>query len=165
MSIYILIVKSLLYILPAYVANSSAALLGGGKPIDRGRRWRGKRILGDGKTVRGFFSGLLLGTTFSVVLSIIKNDFNLLTLGFLLSLGALTGDVAASFFKRRVGLKRGSLAPVLDQIDFVIGAVILVSIVKIPTKETFLVIITMTPLLHLLTNLIGYLCGLKDKPW
>ena len=35
---------------PALLPNSAAVVFGGGTPVDFGRSWRGKRILGDGKT-------------------------------------------------------------------------------------------------------------------
>ncbi|MFA6214338.1 MAG: CDP-2,3-bis-(O-geranylgeranyl)-sn-glycerol synthase [Candidatus Micrarchaeia archaeon] len=51
-----------LFILPAYFANSIPVLLGGGAPIDGGRKWKdGQRLFGDGKTVRGFFAGVAAG--------------------------------------------------------------------------------------------------------
>ena len=48
--------------LPAYLPNPVAALLGGGVPVDGGRNFRdGRRIFGDGKTFRGLFLGILAG--------------------------------------------------------------------------------------------------------
>src|SRR5665647_3184936 len=48
--------------LPAYLPNSFAAVFGGGKPIDGGRTLKdGRRIIGDGKTYRGLFSGIFFG--------------------------------------------------------------------------------------------------------
>jgi len=39
----------IIFILPAYFANSSPVILGGGAPIDLGRKaWDKKRIFGDG---------------------------------------------------------------------------------------------------------------------
>ena len=40
--------------LPALIPNSAAVLFGGGRPMDFGKSWRGKRLLGDGKTWKGF---------------------------------------------------------------------------------------------------------------
>src|SRR5574342_1096391 len=46
--------------LPAYAANPSAQLTGGGLPIDFGKTARdGKPLLGPGKTWRGFLGGVL----------------------------------------------------------------------------------------------------------
>ena len=48
--------------LPAFLPNSAAVLFGGGRPIDFGRSWHGKRILGDGKTWTGLIGGITAGT-------------------------------------------------------------------------------------------------------
>ena len=56
------VMELVLLILPAYFANSTPVLLGGGAPIDGGKKWNdGQRLFGDGKTVRGFFAGVLAG--------------------------------------------------------------------------------------------------------
>ena len=36
--------------------------------------------------------------------------------------GALSGDIVKSFFKRRLGFDRGAMLPIADQLDFVAGA-------------------------------------------
>ena len=69
---YEIIIQALWLVLPAYVANASALIFGGGTPIDFGKKWKdGRRILGDGKTWRGLFIGTFVGMTagfgFSVV--------------------------------------------------------------------------------------------------
>ncbi|MFH1470329.1 MAG: CDP-archaeol synthase, partial [Candidatus Micrarchaeota archaeon] len=44
----------IILVLPAYVANASPVILGGGTPVDFGRLFYDKkRILGDGKTWKG----------------------------------------------------------------------------------------------------------------
>ncbi|MFX0150661.1 MAG: CDP-archaeol synthase [Candidatus Hodarchaeota archaeon] len=56
------ILDSIIFVLPLWFGNAAPTILGGGAPIDRGRYWRdGKRILGDGKTIRGFWAGTLVG--------------------------------------------------------------------------------------------------------
>jgi CDP-2,3-bis-(O-geranylgeranyl)-sn-glycerol synthase len=56
--------------LPAYIPNPSAALFGGGRPIDFGRRLKdGYRIFGDGKTYRG----LVIGTLCGILIGLIQN--------------------------------------------------------------------------------------------
>ena len=58
---YTIILQALWIIIPAYVSNASAVLVGGGTPIDFGKNWSdGKRILGDGKTWRGLLSGTFI---------------------------------------------------------------------------------------------------------
>ena len=54
---------ALWFIFPAYCANAVPVIFGGGRPIDFGKIFLdGKPILGSHKTLRGFFSGLLVGT-------------------------------------------------------------------------------------------------------
>src|SRR5437870_12474599 len=63
--------QALWFFLPAFVANPTAVVFGGGTPIDFGRTLRdGQRLFGDGKTWRGLvggtLSGALLGRLFTV---------------------------------------------------------------------------------------------------
>ncbi|MFA6036169.1 MAG: CDP-archaeol synthase, partial [Candidatus Micrarchaeia archaeon] len=61
----------LLLVLPAYFANSSPVLLGGGAPVDLRRNFSdGRRIFGDGKTWRGLVGGIFVGTLAGVALSL-----------------------------------------------------------------------------------------------
>ena len=99
----------LLFILPAYFANASPVLLGGGVPIDLGKKFSdGRRIFGDGKTIRGFVGGVSAGIILSAIVSIlfpleIFGGFKLQFFsGCLLSLGTLVGDLIGSFIKRRL---------------------------------------------------------------
>ena len=168
-----LAIISILYILPAYIANSSAALFGGGFPIDFGRKLKRHRVLGRGKTFRGFFLGVLFGTVAGNVISYFVSGtaYSLgsatfyTALGFLLSFGALLGDLVKSFVKRRLGYEQGHSLLLIDQLDFVAGAIILGSIVYIPGLETVIFLIIVTPLIHLLLNVIGHLLKLKKVPW
>ncbi|HIH61481.1 MAG TPA: CDP-archaeol synthase, partial [Methanobacteriales archaeon] len=51
------------FMLPAYIANVSALVFGGGPPLDLGYRFIDKRrLIGDGVTWRGSVIGTLLGT-------------------------------------------------------------------------------------------------------
>ncbi|PSP73544.1 hypothetical protein BRC86_09010 [Halobacteriales archaeon QS_3_64_16] len=166
--------------LPAYVPNNAAVLVGGGRPIDGGRTWRSKRLLGDGKTWRGTLVGTAAGLALALLLnrleawiaattdrSVPRFGRSALTLPF----GAMCGDMAASFYKRRSGRDRGAPVPGLDQLDFVLGALSLTAILS-PTwfRRVFrlpvvLAVLVLTPLLHIGTNLLAYLFGLKSEPY
>ena len=145
--------------LPAYFANATPTILGGGKPIDFKRNFiDGRRIFGDNKTVRGFISGVFAGT----VVGILQKE---LLRGALLSFGALIGDLGGAFIKRRFGLDPGAPLPLLDQLDFVAGALIL-SVNFFPIDITSMIlIIVLTPFIHFLTNKIAYTLKLKSRPW
>ena len=54
--------------IPAMLPNSNAALIGGGTPVDFGKSWKGQRILGDGKTWRGFIGGALSGVLIGILM-------------------------------------------------------------------------------------------------
>ena len=83
-------------------------------------------------------------------------------IGFLLGFGAMLGDALGSFIKRRLGIGRGKPAPILDQLDFIIVAIILVA-PFVEVNLIFIVIaIALTLIIHLISNSIAYLLGLKD---
>jgi CDP-2,3-bis-(O-geranylgeranyl)-sn-glycerol synthase len=85
--------------------------------------------------------------------------------GFLLSLGALTGDLLGSFVKRRIDVKSGNPAPVLDQIGFILMALIFASPIIQPAAAYVIILIAVTLGVHWFSNAIGFLLGLKDNPW
>lgn len=180
-AIFAVLAQAVWAMLPAYVPNNVAVLTGGGRPIDAGRTMDGRRLLGDGKTWRGTIAGTVAGTALAVVLDELAPAVNTaldveltgfpLLAGFTLALGAMLGDIGASFLKRRIGRQRGASVPGLDQLDFVLGALALTA-VAVPEwfGETFtlpviVAVLVLTPLLHLGTNGIAYALGLKNEPW
>ena len=160
-----LIAESLIFIFPAYSANAVPVVLGGGYPIDFGKKFRDNRpIFGAHKTFRGFFAGLIIGTLVGVGESYVFPNFNSL-LGFTISLGALMGDLVGAFFKRRLNLSPGALFPVIDQIDFALFAMLFSIPITPPTKEMVIIILIITIPIHLLTNFLAFLANIKKKPW
>lgn len=150
---------ALYFFIPAYIANTLPGIFGGGPPLDGGRQFSDrKRLLGDGVTVRGFIVGVAGGTAVGALMGRPIE-------GFLLSLGALLGDSAGSFLKRRLGIKRGAPAPVLDQLNFVAGALILISFVASVSLDYIIILLVITPFGHLAVNMIGYSLKLKKVPW
>lgn len=158
-------VYALYFIFPAYCANAAPVIFGGGLPLDAGRAFSdGKPIFGSHKTVRGFLAGLIVGTLVGFSQQFLLPGQQSALLGFTLSLGALTGDLADSFIKRRVGLHPGSPVLLADQLDFVFGALLFsVAIGYFPTLAWILIILVVTPPIHLLTNYLAYLLGAKKK--
>jgi len=161
-----LIIEALKFIFPAYCANAVPVITGGGLPLDFGKKFLdGKPIFGKNKTFRGFFSGLAIGTGVGLVESVFFNYP--LVFGLSLSLGALFGDLTAAFAKRRLGLSPGDLLPVVDQVNFVIGAILFSLPICLPTLswELLAAVLIATPPIHLLTNFAAYKLGLKSNPW
>ncbi|SFS68607.1 CDP-2,3-bis-(O-geranylgeranyl)-sn-glycerol synthase [Halostagnicola kamekurae] len=167
--------------LPAYVPNNAAVLAGGGRPIDGGRMWGDKRVLGDGKSWRGTAVGVLAGLVLAGILTVAEPSVSdavgfdlpeftpLAALG--LAGGAMLGDILASFAKRRTGRQRGAMFPGVDQLDFVVVSLPLTALLAMEwffewfTWDVVLVIVVLTPLLHVATNMIAYKLGLKNEPW
>jgi len=164
---------ALWFIFPAYCANAVPVIFGGHRPIDFGKSFLdGKPILGSHKTLRGFFSGLLVGTLVGFLQTLLSQhllfqydtqfQYSVL-LGFVISLGALLGDLVESFIKRRLDLLPGGSLPIGDQLDFIVGALLFSLPVSPPSLLTILIILVITPPVHFLTNLSASLLGIKRK--
>lgn len=152
--------------IPTYVANSTPVLLGGGAPIDLGRRFiDGRRIFGSHKTVKGFASGLLLGSVAAVAEAVIFGNYALVSIGIVASAGALLGDLLGAFLKRRLDLAPGNPLLVVDQLDFILGALLLTSALLKITIGAVLILVIATVPIHLLSNAVAYLLGLKSRIW
>ena len=167
--------------LPAYIPNNVAVLAGGGRPIDAGRTWNGRRILGDGKTWRGTAFGTVAGVVVALLLNqlqpaaVAATGLSVPTFPLVaavtLAFGAMLGDILASFLKRRTGRERGAAFPGVDQLDFVVVSLVLTAAVATEwflaafTLPVIVTVLLVTPLLHVTTNAIAYALGLKDEPW
>ncbi len=164
MDIAFLIVKAITFIFPAYCANAVPVLAGGGLEMDLGKNFvDGKRVFGNNKTFRGFFFGLAVGVGVGLVEWILFEYpflFSLLT-----PLGALLGDLAAAFLKRRLGIAPGGLFPIVDQVDFVVGAIVFALPLAMVYWELVVATLLITPPIHLLTNFGAYKLKLKKNPW
>ncbi len=159
--------EAFLLMIPAMVANGSAVLVRHGTPIDfRKTLWDGRRVLGDGKTFEGLLVALSFATIMGGVLAAATGEAPRLAYGFLAGLGAMLGDMAGSFVKRRLNLARGAPLPVVDQLDFVAGAALLLYLAGAPLGIYGLVLVSALILvLHRATNLAAHRLGLKDVPW
>ena len=164
---------ALWFIFPAYCANAAPVIFGGGKPMDLGKKFfDGKPFLGAHKTFRGFLAGIVVGTLVGLVQTLIYENYLLeygtpfqysIFLGFMLSLGALTGDIVESFIKRRLNSPPGSSLPVADQIDFILGAFLFSIPISPPSLLSAVIILLVTIPIHLLTNLGAALLNMKNK--
>jgi CDP-2,3-bis-(O-geranylgeranyl)-sn-glycerol synthase len=152
--------------IPTYVANSTPVILGGGSPVDRGRKFvDGRRIFGTNKTVRGFTFGLLLGSAAGLAEAILFRNYLLVPAGIIASLGALLGDVFGAFLKRRLDIPPGHPLPVVDQLDFILGALVLTSPLLNITLGAVLILVIATVPIHLLSNAVAYMLRLKKRLW
>lgn len=107
-------------------------------PVDFGLKYKGLRILGSHKTIRGFFFGCIAGFTIFGLQQVFFHEFSFFRglelfdystvpfySGLLLGLGGLIGDSIKSFFKRRAGVKPGDSWFPWDQIDWITATAII----------------------------------------
>jgi CDP-2,3-bis-(O-geranylgeranyl)-sn-glycerol synthase len=171
MMIWLFLLQCLYFFLPAYVANMAPVLLKGipfgGKPISEKR-------FGSHKTWRGLIVAVLMGLLiFWLQKWAYNSGFQKLALidysgfpiwfGALLGFGAILGDLVKSYYKRKAGIAPGNSWVPWDQLDFAIGGLIFSFCYWVPSVEAFLVILLLSPLLHLLVKWIGFLLKIDDK--
>ncbi len=166
-----LILEIMLILIPLYLSNSTAMLLGGKTPVDFNLNFFDKKpLFGKGKTIKGTLFGAGIGILavflvdfyFQGNVPIIKNYFEY---GVLLALGAVLGDITGSFIKRRLDIKRGKPVIVLDQLDFVFGGLLLGSLIHNISIQLFFVVCVITVIAHKTANFIAFKFKLKKVPW
>jgi CDP-2,3-bis-(O-geranylgeranyl)-sn-glycerol synthase len=171
-----IILNSFWLIIPAYCANFIPVFIKGKTTLDGGRRFiDGNRVFGDGKTWEGLIGGTLFGVFIGLVQIFLQNSyinqFTLLTFHqtyltiAILAFFALFGDLVGSFFKRRFNLARGAPAPLLDQLDFLVMSLAVLSIFQPISIYWVLFLAVITPIIHKSANVIGYIIKVKDVPW
>jgi CDP-2,3-bis-(O-geranylgeranyl)-sn-glycerol synthase len=166
------VARASLMAIPLYLCNSMALVFGGGKPIDFGKNFvDGKRLLGDGKTIRGTIAGIAIGSAAALALSAIFPETavflnaNYAFYGPLLAIGAVAGDFAGSFLKRRMGIERGGSVFLLDQLGFVVAGLAFGCLLAQPTALEFIFLLAFTMLAHVIGNRIAFLAKIKKVPW
>lgn len=174
------------FMLPAACANG-APILSARLPflkkwnarMDFGKRFHGRPLLGSHKTWRGLISGMVVATLVLWIQQLLAArtgwayvftdgvsyaGFPTLILGPLFGLGALGGDALKSFFKRRVGTEAGKSWFPFDQLDYVVGAILVSLPFVVLSLRQYVLIIIMWFGLHLASTYIGWRLGLKDEP-
>lgn len=164
----------LIFILPAYIANAVPVLLGGGMKLDFGKNFQdGRRVLGDGKTIRGFFAGIFGGIAAGGALTYFFlipyfADTRTQFVGFAaMALGTVVGDAFGSFLKRRLGIEPGKPF-IADQLMFLVFALFFafpfVS-AGVYGLEQIVFLFVITYILHVGSNFIANKLGWKKVPW
>jgi len=173
------------FFLPAGIANGAPVVVSKfpilkkfNYPLDFNLTYKGKRILGSHKTIRGLIFGILLGiytqfvlqqayTTSDTLQNASPIDFteiNFIILGALLGLGAIIGDSMKSLFKRRINIAPGKSWFPFDQLDYIVGG-ILFSLVYIQLDPIYyLLIFVIYLIVHPISTVIGYFIRVKDSP-
>jgi|TARA_Y100000310_G_scaffold44012_4_gene41084 CDP-2,3-bis-(O-geranylgeranyl)-sn-glycerol synthase len=166
--------------LPAYFANMAPVIVKKinflKNPIDFGKTINNMPVFGKNKTFRGLFFGVLFAVVITYIqfilndngifLSLAIADYsNWLLIGLLMGFGAIIGDLAESFVKRRLSFKSGGSFFPFDQIDFVIGALIFIyPLVKLSITK-IAIIILLSIVLHIIVNHVAFYTKVRDEKW
>jgi len=160
--------------LPVIFKNAIAKIA---VPVDLGRKWRGIEIFGKNKTYRGLAVGVIAGVLAAGLQAALFFNFdffrsntivdygrvNFALFGFLMGIGALSGDLVKSFIKRRLGKPSGKPWFPWDQLDWITGAIVLSSIVFVPPFEVAIVTAIIYVGVHLASDRIVCMMGIKKR--
>lgn len=162
------LLQLLYFMLPAYLANMAPPFT---------RRWKGwnrpihARLLGEHKTVVGFALGVLTGLVAAAAQASISTPLALvdyrywLPLGLAFGFGAMAGDSFKSLLKRKVGVAAGARWFPFDQLDFVVGALLLVAYWARLSWSDVATILIVSLIGDLLVNRFAFRLHIKDTPW
>ncbi|MDE1874229.1 MAG: CDP-archaeol synthase [Candidatus Micrarchaeota archaeon] len=162
--LYALLLYPIIFILPAWIANGTPVLFGGGVPLDLGKKLAGKPIFGKHKTLRGTASGIAGGA----IIAVLEYVFfaQPLALGVAVAIGAIAGDLVGSFAKRRLSLKEGANVWILDQYSFFVVALLFsLPFGGLPSPLGIIVLIVLTGVLHKGMNVLAHRAKIKRVPW
>ena len=174
------------FLLPAAIANMVPILSAQiplikkwDTPLDGGKSINGHRIFGAHKTWRGLITGIIAATIVLWLQQLLVTNVEwagiltgsvdyaalpVLLLGPAFAIGALGGDAIESFFKRSKGIKSGGAWVPFDQLDYIIGSVLVSLFFVILTPIQYVLIFIIWFLVHLGASYVGYLLGLKKDP-
>ncbi|MBI2136225.1 CDP-archaeol synthase [Candidatus Woesearchaeota archaeon] len=187
--IALLLLQSFYLLLPAYFANMAPVIFrkvnflnisvdfGYTLRINKSKNKSTRdRILGDHKTWRGLFFATVAGiviayfqylaqdNSFVSTLKLFPYD-NWLLIGFLLGFGAILGDLAKSFFKRRLHINDGKPLYIFDQIDYVAGAYLFLAFYYVVSLEIVIASVVMSFVLTVIVNHISFYLGIRKEKW
>lgn len=158
-------------LLPAGVANSIPVVAARYNwlpslaiPIDAGTG-----IVGNNKTVRGFTLGVLFGSITGYLQYISLGEVPYTSpiyataIGGLIGLGALLGDAAKSFIKRRLHITPGKPWRPFDQIDATLGALVAAALFVPLTLQHVVVAIVLFGIASWLVSVIGFHLHIKKS--
>ena len=162
-------ILQLIYLmLPVYAANMAPPFV---------RYWPGRvrpiseRWLGSHKTWLGYAFAIVAATVVAALQSWLewsggRVDYaQWALLGPACGLGAMLGDSAKSFVKRRLGIAPGQRWVPADQLDFVIGGMVALAFWVEWGALDVAIVLGLTFGGALLVNRLAFAVGLKDVPW
>ncbi len=169
----------LLLYAPTFVANAIPVVIKNIPIVKNYTTPINEKYFWKNKTYRGFIGWVLWAIAISILeYSIIRymwenpisqqyyaviHSFSLALLaGVLQGFWALWGDLLESFVKRSIGKKPGEPWVFWDGADYIIGSIVLFSVVYIPTLWWIAFLILFSPCISLIANTTAYIIGWKD---
>ena len=162
-------VGQLLYLMaPAYFANMAPPFArfwtGWNRPINE--QW-----LGSHKTVIGAVTGVGVAIIAALLQARIHWSGGVVDyarwplIGLLLGGGAIGGDLAKSFVKRRLGIAPGARWIPADQLDFVIGALALIAPLANFSLSDIAITLVVSFIGDVMVNHLAVKFGIRDTAW
>ena len=154
------------------------------RPIDGGATFRGRRVFGEHKTLRGFVVMVpAAAVSFAALAAAIGDPARAglwpLTIAGYAGLGAcagfgfMAGELPNSFLKRQLDIRPGegprhrlaaSAQFLADRIDSGIGMLLVVSAIVTTPALTWLLVLSVGPSIHWAFSVLMFHLGLKTRP-
>jgi hypothetical protein len=151
-------------------------------PLDGGLTWRGRRILGANKTLRGFVVMVPASAAAFVALATIAggetaglwrlSPGGYAALGAWAAMGFMAGELPNSFLKRRLDIAPGSAPPgrlraavhfAIDRLDSGVGMLAVISVVVPVPLATWVVVLLIGPIIHWSFSVAMFQLGIKAR--
>ncbi|MBI5448798.1 CDP-archaeol synthase [Candidatus Gottesmanbacteria bacterium] len=178
------IIACIYFYLPAAMANIGANL---GKfipwfrnrkqPIDFGMTIYGVRVVGDHKNIGSFLFGVIFGSLFGMLKTLVfdrsmepylllhESAVSLILLYVFMSVAALCGDIIKSIIKRLCHVSPHAPFIPFDEIDHSLTSMLVAKLFfPIPWSAVVLIVCVFL-FFHLVANVIGYRLKIKDVPY
>ena len=156
-------------------------------PLDGGRMFRGRPILGENKTLRGFVvmipAAALAFTALAALISLPQGvppstlwqltPTGYAALGAWAGFGFMAGELPNSFVKRQLGILPGqapasrltrAICFTIDHIDSIVGMLVAVTVAVHTPWTTWLWVLILGPSIHLLFSWWLFRMGVKGRP-
>lgn len=156
--------SSFLILLTPMIANMTPTLI-------KIKYWNtaiNEKLFGKNKTWRGFLGAIIVGTLSflalvkSGMIASIPDSASVFLVGFLFSFGAILGDLVKSLFKRKMGIRPGGSWLPFDQIDYVLGMIILTYPLYRYTLSQMVLFLVIGGALSAIAHRLGYLIKINS---
>ena len=155
-------------------------------PLDGGATYRGLRIFGDNKTVRGFMAIVPAAGAAFWLLGLVRDaglvwlqpglwglrPSELLGLGLWAGFGFMAGELPNSFYKRQRGIRAGEVPArgwertfclIVDRLDSTLAVLCAMSLIVGLHWQTWVAVMVLGPLVHLAFSGLLYAFGVKAR--